>query len=473
MIFQRVISGAIVSLFLLSLAGGLVSEAQALTAEEEKIMGKKIILEIEGKAEFIRDVTVQAFIERIGRSLGAYAGPNPFDLKFYVVKGQDPNAIAIPGGHILVTTGLIVLAENEHEIAGVIGHEIAHITGRHVAHLMDKMKTLSIVSLAAMIAGAIAGGGGAASQAVAATAMATTESLALKFTREMEQEADQNGLHILTRSGYDPNGLLSFLNRMNRVSLASMPKVPTHLLTHPETETRIAFLQNLIQIEPKPGVSFKPEGDFRRIQARVFVEEREPHVAVSHFESLIKADPGDVNGYLGLAFAFQKMGRLDKSAEVFQHALSISPGDREISREIGVCSFLSGNLDQAIQIFEGLQSFSGVRNSGEDLKGLFYLAKTYQEKEDVARALPLFLRFRKEMPDFPGIENHLGSVYGRMGKKGVSHLCYGRHFKSRGDRENALLHFGTALKWLEKGSPEREEVEQELKDLTKEKKSKK
>jgi len=179
-----------------------------------------------------------------------------------------------------------------------------------------------------------------------------------------------------------------------------------------------------------------------------------------------------VNGYLGLGLALQKMGRLDKSVEVFQKALSISPKEPEISREIGVACFLSGNLGQAIQILEALQSLPVEKNSCEDLEGLYYLARAYQEKGDAVQALPLFLRFRKEMADFPGIDNHLGSVYGRMGQKGLSHLLYGRYFKSRGDRENALLHFNTALKWLEKGSLEREEAEREIRELTKRKNEK-
>ena len=163
------------------------------------------------------------------------------------------------------------------------------------------------------------------------------------------------------------------------------------------------------------------------------------------------------------------MGRLDKSIEILEKALSLVPKEPEVLREIGVAYFLSGKLDQAIEILESLQSLPHERDQNDDLEGLYYLARAYQEKGDAVRALPLFLRFRKEMADFPGIDNHLGSVYGRMGQKGLSHLLYGRYFKSRGDRENALLHFNTALKWLEKGSVEREEAEREIREFTKRK----
>jgi len=297
--------------------------------------------------------------------------------------------------------------------------------------------------------------------------MAAAETLALKYGREMEREADQNGLHILTRAGYDPNGLLSFLSRLNKASLAAMPKIPTHLATHPETESRIAFLENLLRIEPQPGVSFKPAEDFRRMQMKAFVEERDSHGAAGYFESLIKTDPANLNAYLGLGLVYQKMGRLDKSVDAFRAALSISPEDPEIKRELGIASFLSGNVDQAIQILEPLQSLSFEKTSCGDVQCLYYLARAYQEKGDASRALSLFLRFRKEMPNFPGLYNHLGSVYGRMGQKGISHLYFGKQFNARGDRENALLHFSTALKWLDKESLERDDAEREIREITK------
>jgi len=69
------------------------------------------------------------------------------------------------------------------------------------------------------------------------------------------------------------------------------------------------------------------------------------------------------------------------------------------------------------------------------------------------------------MPEFIDLYLHLGSVYGRIGQKGLSHFYYGKHFKLKGERNNALLHFRTAFKWLEKGSPEKEEAQREIKEL--------
>jgi hypothetical protein len=83
----------------------------------------------------------------------------------------------------------------------------------------------------------------------------------------------------------------------------------------------------------------------------------------------------------------------------------------------------------------------------------------------MAKALPFLLKVRKELPEFSDVHYHIGSIYGRMGQKGLSHFYFGRYFKLRGEKSNALTHFRKAAELLEKGSPEREEVQREIKEL--------
>jgi predicted Zn-dependent protease len=297
--------------------------------------------------------------------------------------------------------------------------------------------------------------------------MATAEALALKYTRENETDADHNGLQYMIKAGYDPNGLISFLNRLNKISLAVAPQIPAYLSTHPTTENRISLLENLLQIGPKPAGPFKSVGNFRRIQAKAFTEEREPHVAITNYQSLVDANPQDIDGCYGLGLAYRKAGRLDKSAEVFQKAHALAPNDPDLLRELGVVYFLSGKLDLAIETLGTMRSISRTgTDQSEDLLGLYYLGRGYQEKGDFAKALPLFLEVQKEAPEFIDIYLSLGSVYGRMDQKGLSHYYFGKHFKLRGENNNALLHFRKASELLEKGSPEKDEAQREIKELT-------
>jgi len=438
-----------------------------MTTEEEKKIGKQIVLEIEAKVGTVRDLTLQTFVEKVGYSLVDQVGPTPFEFKFYVVNATDPNAFAIPGGYIFVTTGLIVLAENEQEFAAVLSHEISHVTQRHISQLIEKSTRLSIVSMVAILAAMLAGRGGAGSQAGAAMATATAQALALKYTREMETDADQNSLHYLIKAGYDPNGMITFLNKIMRMSLALAPQVPPYLTTHPALEDRISLLENLMQLTQKTTGPFRTVPNFKKVQIKAFVEEREPHVAITHFQSLINTNPQDLNGYYGLGLAYRKMGRLDKSIEALQSAHSIAPNDLDILKERGVVYFLSGKLDQAMEDFETVRSKPSTgADQNNDLLTLYYLGRTYQEKGELSKALPLFLKVQKEASFFIDVYLNLGSIYGRVGQKGLSHFCFGKYFKLRGDQKNALLHFRAAIDWLERGSPEREEAQREIKELT-------
>jgi len=453
-------------LVLVILFGSFPGRTWAMTIEEEKKLGKKIFLETERSVEFVKDPTLQAFIDRMGQSLVSQLGTTPFEFKFYLINVLDPNAFALPGGYIFVTTGLITLAENANEVAGVLSHEISHVTQRHVSQMIDRSKRMSIAMLAAILAGVIAGGGGKVSEATTVGAVAMAEAQALKYTRENEVDADQNSLQYMLKAGYDPNGLITFLTKMQKVGLASAPQIPPYLSTHPVTESRIVLLDNLIHVAGKPTGPFRSTGNFRRIQTKAFIEERGAQASITYFQSLVETRPQESEGYYGLGLAYRKMGRLDKSAEVFQKGATIVLEDPDLLNELGIVYFLSGKLDLAIQTLEAAQSLSQARtDSNEDLSSIYYLGRGYQEKGEMAKALPFLLKVRKELPEFSDVYYHLGSVYGRMGEKGLSHFCFGKYFKLKGERNNALTHFQKAADLLERGSPEREEVQREVREL--------
>ena len=407
----------------------------------------------------MRDLTLQSFINRVGQSLVNQIGPTPFEFDFYVIKANDPNAFAIPGGHIFVSTGLITLAENEPEIAAVLGHEIGHVAGRHIAKMIERSKRINIATLAAMIAGAIAGRGGPASQAAVTMAMAGAGSLMLKYTRENETDADQNGLHYLTKAGYDPQAMVGFMKKMERYSLSAAPRIPQYLATHPDLDSRVSLIENLISSQSKPVTPFfQGKGNYKRIQTRAFIEESDPSAAVSQFESLIKADPEDSDARFGLGLAFQRAGRLDKSIEILQSASESNPKDPDLLRELGIAYFLAGRLDQAVETLDPL-------SGSDDLKTLYFLARAYQEKGAFEQALALFLKVKREVVNYPDLYYNLGSVYGRMEQQGLSHFSYGKYFDLKGERNNALLHYRKALDLLEKGSPERVEAQRVVQEL--------
>ena len=466
MAFQSKISVYVASFLVFFLVfGSFTRGAYAMTTEEEKKLGKEVLLEIKKEADLVRDLNIQAFVEKIGYSLVDQLGTTPFEFRFYVINELDPNAFAIPGGYIFINTGLIVLADNEQEIAGVLAHEISHVTQRHVAQMIEKSKRLSIATLAAMLAGMLAGRGGPGSAAAVSMAQGTAGALMLKNSREIERDADQHGLNLLIKAGYDPNGMINFFNKLQKFSLAMAPKVPAYLLNHPAIEERVSLLEHILEMGPKPTGPFRTVENFNKIRTMTFIEEREPQALITYFQSLINANPNHGEGYYGLGLAYRKMGRFDKSTEVLQQAHALAPQDLDVSRELGISYFLSGKVDQGIEKLEAIRS-TASEGKNSDLMTLYYLGRGYQEKGDFVRALPLLLKVRKEEPEFMDVYRDLGSVYGRTGQKGLSHFYFGNYFKLKQERNNALLHFRTAMDWLERGSPEMEETQSEIKELT-------
>jgi predicted Zn-dependent protease len=270
----------------------------------------------------------------------------------------------------------------------------------------------------------------------------------------------------MLKAGYDPAGLITFLTKIQKVGLASAPQIPPYLSTHPVTENRVSLLENLIQMGGKPGGPFRSMGNFKKIQMRAFVEEREAQASIIQFQSVAETRPQDAEGYYGLGLAYRKMGRLDKSAEFLQKGATIAPTDPDLLSELGIVYFLSGKLDLAIKTLEAGQSLSRARaDSYEDLSSVYYLGRGYQERGEMAKALPFLLRVKNEFPEFSDVHYHLGSVYGRMGQKGLSHFYFGKYFKLRGEGNNALTHFRKAADLLGKGSPEKEEVQREIREM--------
>lgn len=436
----------------------------AMTIEEEKKLGKQILLEMQRKVERVSDLLLEHYIHHIGQTLISQAGPTHYEFKFYLINHSEPNAYAILGGHIFLTTGLLALSENEHELAGVLSHEIAHVMARHVVQMIEKSKRINIATLGGILVGLLLGGGGKASEALVTTAMATKEALTLKYTREMEIEADQNSLRYMKKAGYDPHGLITFMNKIYKLSLASPPKLPIYLSTHPAIEDRISLMENLLHTIPRFEGSLQTLGSYEKVRARALVEEREPHVTVNHFQSLMDGESRKVEAYYGLGLSFRKMGRFDKAIEIFQTGLSYFPKDIDLLRELGIVYFLSGKLKEALNSLDAVISITG-EEKGDPL-ALFYLGRIYQMGGEFSKALPLFQKVQKENPQFIEVYHSLGSIHGRLGHSGLSHFFFGKFFKLKGDGKNALLHFRTALERLEKGSPEREEAQKEIKELT-------
>ncbi|HEY0702804.1 MAG TPA: M48 family metallopeptidase, partial [Candidatus Acidoferrales bacterium] len=209
--------------------------------EHEMALGKQLSAEIERQAKFINDPVVTEYVNRVGQNLVRNSDAQvPFTIK--VIDSDVVNAFALPGGFFYVNSGLILHADEESELAGVMAHEIAHVCARHGTKQATKSEIAQLAMIPAMIFIPYTLAGYAIYQGMQfAIPMAF-----LQFTRVDEREADYLGLQYMYKAGYDPNAFVAFFEKVAADEKKQPGTIPKFFSTHPPTPDRIEASQKEI-----------------------------------------------------------------------------------------------------------------------------------------------------------------------------------------------------------------------------------
>ncbi|WP_371193021.1 M48 family metalloprotease [Glaciecola sp. SC05] len=217
-----------------------VVASDAITIDKEKLIGEAIMRQLRGQAPLIHDPVLQEYLQDIGNRLVVHADNTKFPFKFFMINNPVLNAFAFYGGHIGVHTGLIAQAETESELASVLAHEIAHVTQRHLARRMQSQQRSSPLQIASMIGSLlVAMADPRAGMAAVSATMAGGQQASINFTRNNEQEADNIGINILFRAGFDPMGAPGFFSRLAEQAGSRSTQL-AFLQTHPLPQDRVA-----------------------------------------------------------------------------------------------------------------------------------------------------------------------------------------------------------------------------------------
>jgi len=218
--------------------------AGCFTPAAEQQRGDDEAKQVEQEMGLLREPALSAYVRAVGAKLTAVSDKPEGPWQFDVVDRPEPNAFALPGGHVYVTRGLLVLTNSEDELAGVLGHEIAHVTARHSTKRMGAAVLTAPLTIASGIAGMAVGiVSPALGNAVAGTGDLISEGLVLApYSREQEHEADELGQTLAARAGYDPAALPRFLQTLDRdlALLAGQKQRSSFLDSHPLTPDRVA-----------------------------------------------------------------------------------------------------------------------------------------------------------------------------------------------------------------------------------------
>ena len=207
--------------------------------EREMALGRQLSLEVESSARLVTDPVVDEYINRIGQNLVRHSDARvPFTIK--VLDNEEVNAFALPGGYFYVDSGLILAADNEAELAGVMAHEIAHVAARHATKNMTRAQIWNIASVPLIFIG------GPVAYAVSEVAGLAVPLSFLKFSRDAEREADLLGLEYDYASGYDPQAFVQFFEKLN-VEKKKPNMIAKAFATHPMNVERIQAAQEEIR----------------------------------------------------------------------------------------------------------------------------------------------------------------------------------------------------------------------------------
>ena len=232
--------------------------------ERQIAMGKEFAEEVESSSKLLKDSEVTEYVNRLGQELVRNSDSLvPFTIK--VIDSDDVNAFAFPGGFFYVDSGLILAADSEAELAGVMAHEIAHVAACHAARGRTRGRLMGMASIPMMMAGGPIGF--AAYEALTVSRPLTY----FKFSRGFEAEADFLGVQYMYKAGYDPQALTSFFEKVKGMERSKDGKVARAFSTHPQTRDRIRKTQEEINTLLPAESQYKVDSsDFQEIKARVY-----------------------------------------------------------------------------------------------------------------------------------------------------------------------------------------------------------
>ena len=239
--------------------------------EKEIALGRQLAAEVERQVALVTDPVINEFVNRVGQNIVRNSDAQvPFTFK--VIEDDSINAFALPGGFVFVNTGIILTADEEAELAGVMAHEIAHVTARHGTENATKGQIVNLASIPLIFLGGVAGFG------IRQAAGFAIPMQFMKFSRGAEEEADYLGMQYLYKTGYDPGAAVTFFEKVQARETAKPGTMSSLFASHPPTEDRIKKTnKNISVVLPGKDQYVLTTSEFQDVQQMLIAyENRKP-----------------------------------------------------------------------------------------------------------------------------------------------------------------------------------------------------
>ena len=367
------------------------SAGNVLSPAKQAEYGAMVLAQLRHEGYILEDPLLDGWLRDVGQRLSGASDRPQQSFTFFLLRDRQINAFATLGGYIGMNAGLILSAEREDEMAGVLAHEIAHVTQQHVLRGAEKAQRdslpIMLAMLGAIVAAQQAGGNssGDATSAAVMTGLGLLQQRQIDYTRDNEAEADRVGIRNLSRSGYDPEAMADFFQTLQSVVRMNQgderAKVPSYLQTHPVTLTRVSEArERAMNLQPPtaasttnagsnpllpPGLSIATTtggqrgqgatGDFGWARERLRVLSADtPAQAIREYQQMRSKEPLDDARRYGLAIAHQQAGQGREALQELAPLAAAHPGNLWLQVAVAEAEARSGELAQADRRFESL-----------------------------------------------------------------------------------------------------------------------
>ena len=428
--------------------------ANIISPEQEYEIGVQVINELRDAGYIMDDPLVDEYIQNLGHQISSHSDNPSLHFSYLPINDNyanqpnigDVNAETLPGGFIVVNSGLIMMTDNEDELAGVLAHETGHVTQRHLARQAEEQRDRSFLNFATML-GAVLAAAKSGDPDVAMGALATAQGSIIQheinYTRGDESEADRVGVQTLARAGFQPQGMVDFFKQMQRdSSLNGYDRIPQFLLDHPLDLTRMADMQSRaeqLHVPPRPD-----SRSYALMKARLRVLESDnASRPLQFFQAGVESAKGWdlVAMRYGLALSEAKAGRYPEA--VAQMQALVSQYDDVTAFRIGLADALiqSGQIAAAVATYR-----DAMRVFPDSTPLVLSYANDLVDVGKPQEAIDLLMQPVKqgEQTD-PETLRLLAKAYDKAGNSGDSHYYMSEYYFTSGQPIAAVDQLRIAL----------------------------
>ncbi|NQS71501.1 MAG: M48 family metalloprotease [Desulfobulbaceae bacterium] len=441
-------------------------QVQALTIGEERLIGQKILYSVRRDLRILDDPDISQYINRLGTEVLQVVGPQYFDYRFFVVQSEQFNAFAAPAGLVFFYSGLIEAMHNEDELVSVLAHEIGHVASRHLAQRMDKGAKVGAASLLLGLAGLALGVPGL-SQGLLTGSLAAGQAINLHYSREDEEQADRLSFGWMQKMRRNPEAMRGMLQTMRRITRYRVGNIPQYLLTHPNPEARLDYVESLIELDrqsPQPTPWEETDNfAFLRFRYRVLLQTTDLE-RLRQYCTITLAQDKDADtqrmARFGLALIEAENRRFEQALAQLAIVQGQYPHKNILKVDEAVILQRAGRIREAKNILEA----SVLRNPTE-YYGLFQLARAEAVSGNTVRAETLFQQVAQAMPEYPQVYFELGQMEANRGRTGMSIFYLGKYYLYQGREDLAVQNLRRASKDTSIPKQIREQAKQILAEL--------